>query len=169
MRRYDGSLKSVKSRSPSWPSLAVPATAENGIEKVRGSTPLISTIRFRVQNKGFPRFLLCAAARPDRGVKGVLIHFNTLRRVQCPSGRKVCAHGKTEANGVDMGQPRPLVLLGATPRRKEAAERPAQGSRRETYVADGSPTQDGGTGRSPVLGGTYAPDTPTRSGGRVRL
>ena len=115
----------------------------NGIEKVRGSTPLISTIRFRVQNKGFPRFLLCAAVRPDRGVKGVLIHFNTLRRVQCPSGRKVCAHGKTEANGVGVGQPRPLVLLCSTPRRKEAAERAAPRPGRKVYPAGRPPAQDG--------------------------
>ena len=37
----------------------------NGIEKVRGSTPLISTINVRVQIKGFPRFLVCAAIRPE--------------------------------------------------------------------------------------------------------
>jgi len=37
-------------------SFPVPASAENGIEKVRGSTPLISTNGKCVQNKGFRDF-----------------------------------------------------------------------------------------------------------------
>ena len=37
----------------------------NGIEKVRGSTPLISTTLDCVQIQGFPRFLVCAAIRPE--------------------------------------------------------------------------------------------------------
>lgn len=37
----------------------------NGIEKVRGSTPLISTIPICVQIQGFSRFLVFADARPE--------------------------------------------------------------------------------------------------------
>jgi hypothetical protein len=48
-----------------FPSLAVLASSHDGIEKVRGSTPLISTINVRVQIKGFPRFLVCAAIRSE--------------------------------------------------------------------------------------------------------
>jgi hypothetical protein len=46
-------------------ALSVPSWADNGIEKVRGSTPLISTIHVRVLLQGFPRVLVCAAIRPE--------------------------------------------------------------------------------------------------------
>ena len=64
----------------------------NGIEKVRGSTPLISTIHFRVQNKGFSGFLVFPQLRPNEGWKCGLQHFTTLynTRAGCPIGRKVC-------------------------------------------------------------------------------
>ena len=39
----------------------------NGIEKVRGSTPLISTTSNCVQIQGFPRFLVFAEVRLDMG------------------------------------------------------------------------------------------------------
>jgi len=74
-----------------WPFPAVLATAEHGIEKVRGSTPLISTIPIVCKIQGFPRVLLYAAARPEKGWTGVLQHFTTLRRVQARKGGK-CAH-----------------------------------------------------------------------------
>ena len=57
--------QSAKMRLCRTLSSAVLPSSANGIEKVRGSTPLISTTLDCVQIQGFPRFLVCAAARPD--------------------------------------------------------------------------------------------------------
>ena len=74
----------------------------NGIEKVRGSTPLISTILDCVQIQGFPRFLVCAVARPDGAFWGVLIHFKT-SLTGLPETAESVHTNENEANGVGLG------------------------------------------------------------------
>ena len=127
-----------------------------------------------------PPFVLCAKKRgfrvfsstrkPARRRAG-RVFYNTLQHSDGfrPARAESVRTNEIEANGVGFRQPRPLVLLRTTARGKEAEASPATSPRSETHDADGSTAQDGGRGRRPVLGGTYAPDTPTRSGGRVRL
>ena len=81
----------------------------NGIEKVRGSTPLISTIPKCVQIQGFPRVLILAVARPDGAFWGVLRHFKT-SRTGLPETAESVRTNEDEANGVGLGQPRPLLI-----------------------------------------------------------
>ena len=84
----------------------------------------------------------------------VLRHFKTTRAGFARNGG-TCAHNENETNGVGLGQPRPLVLLGQAAWREDAAERAAQGFPRKTHKADGSPAQNGGRRRRPALGGTH--------------
>ena len=76
---YEQIRQSAKMRLCRALSSAVLAPLQDGIEKVRGSTPLISTTLDCVQIQGFPRFLVCAVTRPDGAFWGVLIHFKTSR------------------------------------------------------------------------------------------
>lgn len=85
------------------PCLASPLSVKNGIEKVRGSTPLISTIRFVCKNKRSGAFLVFAPFHPKGCVSGVLIHFNTLRRALCPTWGGKCAAHETETERVASG------------------------------------------------------------------
>ena len=152
---YEQIRQSAKMRLCRALSSAVLAPLQDGIEKVRGSTPLISTTLDCVQIQGFPRFLVCAVARPDGAFWGVLIHFKT-SRTGLPETAESVRTNEDEANGVGLGQPRPLVLLGEAAGRKDAAERAAQGSQLKPHDADGSPAQDGRRRRRAVLGGTHA-------------
>ena len=57
----DNARQSAKMRVCLWPSLAVLALVQDGIEKVRGSTPLISTIiemRFAHMKQGLNAFFV---------------------------------------------------------------------------------------------------------------
>ena len=74
----------------------------NGIEKVRGSTPLISTSSDCVQIQGFPRVLILAVARPDGAFWGVLIHFKT-NHTGLPETAESVRTNENEANGVSLG------------------------------------------------------------------
>ena len=71
--------QAAKMRVCLWSSPAILALVQDGIEKVRGSTPLISTSSDCVQIQGLPRFLVCAVTRLDGAFWGVLIHFKTSR------------------------------------------------------------------------------------------
>ena len=69
----------------------------NGIEKVRGSTPLISTIKIVCKIRVFCNYGQ-QMNPPEDGVIGVLQHFTTLQG--SPKGRK-CAHiHETQASRV---------------------------------------------------------------------
>ena len=124
MRRSVVTRKSNKMRICRFPSLAVLASSHNGIEKVRGSTPLISTTKVCVQYKGFRAFW---SARSPAWNERCEMLYNILQHTRQvrPKGQKVCAQHETKANRVCVRQSRPVVLLGSAPRRKEAAASPA--------------------------------------------
>ena len=93
----DNARQAAKMRVCLWPSLAVLALVQDGIEKVRGSTPLISTNRFRVQNKGFSGFLVSRRPTGERVGKCILQHFTTLPPVALQGGK--CAYMKLKQTG----------------------------------------------------------------------
>ena len=126
----------------------------NGIEKVRGSTPLISTTCLCAKYKGSRVFR--SMRRPARSwIVGVLQHFTTHGRVPGHSGESVRTN-ENQAKRVGVRQSRPVVLLRPTPRRKAAETGSAPRARRKAYHADGQASEDGRTGSRPLLGGTYA-------------
>ena len=135
-------------------AFSAPLSVWNGIEKVRGSTPLISTLQMCANRRVSACFLSMWMPARGGGARCFTTLYNT--RAGLPAmAESVCTY-ENQADGVGVRQSRPMVLCGSTTRRKTSAASPAPRSRRKAYLAGGSSAQDGRGRRRAVLGRKHA-------------
>ena len=143
----------VKMRLCRSRAVSVSISGGHGIEKVRGSTPLISTLQMCANRRVSACFLSMWMPARGGGARCFTTLYNT--RAGLPAMAESVCTDETQADGVGIRQSRPMVLFGSTARREEAAASPAPRSRREAYLAGGPSAQDGRGSRRAVLGRAY--------------